>query len=212
MSRTVDNAYDYIYSAIANGHLLPGAHIPEEMISARLAVSRTPVREAIRRLQADGLVVITPNSGADVAFFGPQEIAETFRLRALLEGQAAERAASRIAEADLAELDCSVKSLAKTSAAHDDVFEATRLNAAFHIKIAEAAESPRLLQLIRGLVRIPPALMHGGNWAERLLNAPGHDEHARIVAALRARNGALSRALMQAHILAAQPAFREDQG
>ncbi len=205
MSRTVELAYDFIYNAIASGRLRPGDHIPEEMIAAQLRVSRTPVREAIRRLEMESLVVLTRNAGADVALLSPEDIVETYRLRAMLEGSAAERAASRIDAGGLAELDELVARMSQMNRAGADLLNATRVNATFHLKIAEAAASSRLCALIRGLVHVPLTLMHPDGWAARLDGAAGYDEHARIVDALRMRQGDLARALMQMHILAACP-------
>ncbi|MBX9759186.1 MAG: GntR family transcriptional regulator [Beijerinckiaceae bacterium] len=209
MSRTVELAYDFIYGAIASGRLRPGDHVPEEMIAAELRVSRTPVREAIRRLETEGLVVITRNSGADIVLFGPEDIIETFRLRAMLEGYAAERAASRVDAHGLEELDALVARMSglRTGA---DLLSATRVNAAFHLRIAEAADSARLYALIRGLVHTPLALMHSNGWAAQLDGARGFDEHARIVDALRNRDADLARALMQTHILGARPKLAEE--
>jgi len=212
MSRTVELAYDFIYSAIASGRLKPGAHIPEEMISAELQVSRTPVREAIRRLETEGLVVLTRNSGADVALFSREEIVETFRLRAMLEGYAAERAATRITPAQLAALEKLVQEMLALSreTAEVDLLTNTRLNVAFHLAIAEAAQSQRLYALIRALVHVPLTIMHHDGWGVQLAHARGYDEHARIVEALRARDPDLTRSLMQAHILGARPRLAEE--
>lgn len=209
MSRTVELAYDFIYAAIASGRLRPGDHVPEEMIAAELRVSRTPVREAIRRLETEGLVVITRNSGADIVLFGPEDIIETFRLRSMLEGYAAERAATRVDERALADLDALVARMSNLRAS-TDLLSATRVNAAFHLRIAEAAGSSRLFALIRGLVHTPLALMHRNGWAAQLDGARGFDEHARIVEALRNRDPDLARALMQTHILGARPQVEDE--
>ncbi len=207
MSRAVEHAYDFIHAAIATGRLRRGVHVPEERIAKELGLSRTPVREALRRLEADGLVVISRNSGADVVRMQPDEIAELFRLHDMLEGHAAERAATRI---DLAGLDaledlaCRLAVLVRPGEPPDQL-QAARLNAGFHLAIARAAESPRLLALIRGLVHVPLAVMHEAGWGERLRRAGGYAEHGRIVQALRRRDPDLARVEMELHILSARP-------
>ena len=205
MSRTVELAYDFIYGAIAGGRLRPGDHVPEEMIAAELRVSRTPVREAIRRLETEGLVVLTRNSGADVVLLGPEDVVETFRLRALLEGYAAERAATRITSGDIAALERLAASMSALEGGNIDLLTATRLNVDFHLQIAAAAQSRQLYALIRALVHVPLTLMHRDGWGTQLAHARGYDEHTRIVEALRAGDADLARTLMQTHILGARP-------
>ncbi len=76
----------------------------EEQLAERLGISRTPVRQALTMLEAEGLVEITPNKGAVVCSFGIEEVRDVYDLRAVLEGHAARRAASRIGEPELERL------------------------------------------------------------------------------------------------------------
>lgn len=207
MSRTLELAYEHIYAAIARGRLAAGDHIREEMIAADLGISRTPVREAIRRLEGEGLVIITRNAGADVVDLDPEDVVETFRLRAMLEGYAVERAATRITAEELQTLEHLDQQLAALHTEGADLLSATRLNAGFHLKIAEAARNPQLHALIRSLVHVPLTLMHREGWGRRLADSRGYDEHTRIVQALRSGDGDLARSLMQTHILGARPKF-----
>lgn len=207
MSRTVEKVYNFLYSAIASGRLRPGSHLAEEQVAEELGVSRTPVREAIRKLETDGLVVLTRNSGADVALLGDDEIAETFHLRAMLEGYAAERAATRITPDQLVALDDLAARLAETPRTGEGsaILESGRLNAAFHLAIAEAAQSGKLLALIRALVHLPLTIMHQQGWAAQLARSTGYRDHEQIIEALRQRDPILARARMQLHILNARP-------
>ena len=207
MSRAVEAVYDHLYAGIAGGRFRPGSHLAEEAIAAELDVSRTPVREAIRRLEKDGLVVLARNSGASVVLLRDGDIEQTFQLRALLEGQAAERAATRITEIQAAVLAETVRGITALAGAGDqvDVLRATRLNAAFHLGIAEAADSAPLLALIRALIHVPMTILHQGGWATQLSRSSGYADHERILAALRARDAELARVEMQGHILRARP-------
>src|SRR3954464_7514575 len=97
-------AVELIREAILDGELAAGERLKEDELARRLDVSRTPVREALRRLEAEGLVVVEPQRGATVRSYAPEELDDMYRLRAVLEGYAARRAAERISEADLDEL------------------------------------------------------------------------------------------------------------
>ena len=89
---------------IVEGQIAPGTKLNERELSEVLKVSRTPLREAIKMLAAEGLVELLPNRGAVVAQLSEQDIADTFEVIAGLEGQAGELAAQRIGEAELAEI------------------------------------------------------------------------------------------------------------
>ena len=89
---------------IVEGEIAPGAKLNERELSERLQVSRTPLREAIKMLAAEGLVELLPNRGAVAAQLSPQDVADTFEVIAGLEGQSGELAAQRITDAELAEI------------------------------------------------------------------------------------------------------------
>ena len=91
--RAVDKAYAAVRSGIIEGRYAPSARITEQEVAAAAGVSRTPAREALRRLHAEGLVTFTPNVGAVVAHWSQADADEIFDLRALLESHAAARAA-----------------------------------------------------------------------------------------------------------------------
>ena len=89
-------AADLIRQAILDGELPAGSRLKEDELAARLDVSRTPVREALRRLEAEGLVVHEAKRGAAVRAYSASELDDMYRLRAMLEGYAARRAAERM--------------------------------------------------------------------------------------------------------------------
>src|SRR5204863_3185534 len=94
-----------IEEAIVSGELAPGTVLRQEQVSERFAVSRTPVREALRRLAALGLVSFVPNRGVRVRGLSRDELHEAFLVRAELESLATEIAAPKLTEADLGELE-----------------------------------------------------------------------------------------------------------
>jgi DNA-binding GntR family transcriptional regulator len=99
-----EHAAARLRQAIVEGTLAPGAKLNERELAAQLAISRTPLREAIRRLAAEGLVELVPHRGAVAVQLAPQDVADTFEVIAGLEGQSGELAARRITAAELAEV------------------------------------------------------------------------------------------------------------
>ena len=89
-------AADLIRQAIVEGRVLPGERLKEEELAQQLGISRTPVREALLILQTEGLVEASPNRGATVRSYELPDLEDMYELRALLEGNAALRAATRI--------------------------------------------------------------------------------------------------------------------
>src|SRR5207253_6186016 len=105
-------ATELIREAIVDGRLEPGRRLKEEELARELGISRTPVREALLVLQSEGLVAAEPNRGATVRSHDAEDLDDLYQLRALLEGYAARRAATRIAEEALGELAASCERLA----------------------------------------------------------------------------------------------------
>ncbi|UIY31953.1 GntR family transcriptional regulator (plasmid) [Neorhizobium galegae] len=143
----VETAYHRIRHLILTGEMRSGDKLLENQLAAAIGVSRTPIREALNRLNAEGLVVLERYRRGIVADFSLDDAVEIFRLRAILEGHATSRAATRISEAELQRLQ-ELERLMETQFEelgwneHLEGFD--KLNAEFHAVIAAAAESPRL--------------------------------------------------------------------
>ena len=146
--------------SIVEGEYAPRQRLIEEQLAERLGVSRTPVRQALTMLEAEGLVEIVPNKGAMVCSYGDEDVFEIYDLRAVLEGHAARRAASRIAATELGRM----RDLARemegiepgVSGEHEG--ETRRLvacNGEFHGLIVRASENGRLERLVRRTVQVP---------------------------------------------------------
>ncbi|MCA3423086.1 MAG: GntR family transcriptional regulator [Roseomonas sp.] len=95
MTTAWEQAYLTLRRCLADGTYPPGAHLREEDLATQLGVSRTPIREALRRLDAEGWLRVVPNQGAFAAEWSLPEMIEIFDLRAMLESHAAEHAAKR---------------------------------------------------------------------------------------------------------------------
>ena len=183
---------------ILGGELTAGARLAEAELADRLGVSRTPVREALGRLAAEGLVELVPNRGARVATWSRRELEGVFELRALLEPQLTELAVPRATAADADDLDDLAHRMIVT-AAEEDLDALVPLNRAFHDRLVALADQAALAAALAGAVRAPIVLrnFHAYDPAS-LQRSLAH--HVEIVAALRAGDPAWARAVMTAHI------------
>ena len=201
---------------IVEGLIAPGAKLNERELAEQLEVSRTPLREAIRMLAAEGLVELAPHRGAVAVQLAPQDIADTFEVIAGLEGQSGELAAARISEPELAE----IRALHyEMLAAHTrrDLPTYYRLNANIHDHINAAARNPVLTRTYCTVNARLQALRFRSNFDEGKW-ARAVREHERMVELLAARDGAGLRRLLVTHLehkrdavleqLAAAPAAR----
>jgi DNA-binding GntR family transcriptional regulator len=192
---------------IVEGHLAPGAKLNERELAEALKVSRTPLREAIKMLAAEGLVELLPNRGAAVAALSEQDVADTFEVIAGLEGQAGELAAERITESELAE----IRALHyEMLAAHTrrDLPTYYRLNARIHQQINAAARNRVLAQTWSTVNARLQALRFRSNFDDAKWQR-AVEEHDRMVALLAAREGAALRALLVQHLLNKRDAVLE---
>ena len=135
-------ATELIREAIVDGRLEPGERLKEEELAREMGISRTPIREALLMLQAEGLVVAIPNRGAMVRVHTPEDLDDLYQLRALLEGHATRRAATRISEPEIELLRESCERFDALSP-EDDLRELVRENLLFHNTILDVAEIGR---------------------------------------------------------------------
>ena len=183
---------------IVEGAIAPGAKLNERALAEQLHVSRTPLREAIRMLAAEGLVDLLPNRGAVAAQLSAQSIADTFEVVAGLEGQSGELAAGRITEGELSE----IRALHyEMLAAHTrrDLPTYYRLNATIHNQINAAARNPVLAHTYRTVNARLQALRFRSNLDESKWSR-AVQEHERMIELLAARDGARLRKLLIAHV------------
>ena len=183
---------------IVEGQIAPGAKLNERELSEQLQVSRTPLREAIKMLAAEGLVELLPNRGAVAASLSEQDVADTFEVIAGLEGQSGELAAQRISDAELAEIRAlHYEMLAAFT--RRDLSTYYRLNAQIHTSINAAARNPVLTQTWRNVNARLQALRFRSNFDEAKWQR-AVKEHERMVELLAARDGPALRALLVQHL------------
>ena len=175
-----EQAYRAIRSAIVNGVLRGGARLVQEELAARLSVSRVPVRDAIKRLTADGLVDKDVKGGYYVRKLDEEDVVEIYRLRELLEPYALEVAGASLADHHFEQLRSLLDSM-REAAAEGDAESFIELNSRFHFLVYEASGMPRLVRVIRSLWSGMPPLTPMGVAGQIERSA---SEHARLVIAL----------------------------
>lgn len=208
--RAADAAYGIIRQGILDSRWPAGAHLREQELAAATGVSRTPVREALRRLEADGLVTLVPNLGARVNAWGDQDLDEIFGLRVLLESHAAELAASRIGRREIAELERLCEQMEEVISHYPQVDHQVLsvYNDRFHGLLLNASGNRRLQQLLKQVVEMPLVLRTFARYSHRdLLRSMAH--HREITEALAAGDGAWAAAVMRAHVRAGRAVFRD---
>lgn len=197
-----------IVEALVSGQFQGGEELNEVSLAAQFRVSRTPVREALRRLAAEGLVVNQRNRQATVVEMSQSDVVETYQVRQILEASAARLAATRIAQPRLDEL----HSLALTAAPTADnqwVGGERKFDEELHLAIAESCGNQKLwreIQRYNNLVRFVRSRV--ARSPQRL--AQGHTEHLRILAALDSRDPQRAESEMSAHIASALQCVLED--
>ena len=196
-----DRAFDQIVEAIVQGSIAPGETINEVSLSARLGVSRAPLREAIVRLEAKGLIHRVPHVGARVINLRLQDLRELFAIREGLEGMAARLAAAAMSDNDLEALESSLEAHRR----QPDVASGTAYYQAggdhdFHFRIASGSGNRRLFRLLcedmYSLMRV---------YRFRSSTTPGrarqaYKEHQDILAALRRRDADTAEEAMRRHV------------
>ncbi|NUZ05595.1 GntR family transcriptional regulator [Piscinibacter koreensis] len=183
---------------IVEGLIEPGRKLNERALAEQLQVSRTPLREAIKMLAAEGLVELLPHRGAVVAQLSTQDVIDTFEVIAGLEGQAGELAAARIEDHELNEIRALHYEM-RAAHARRDLPTYYRLNATIHNHINAAARNAVLTHTYRTVNARLQALRFRSNFDETKW-ARAVDEHDRMVECLSARDGAALRRLMIEHL------------
>jgi DNA-binding GntR family transcriptional regulator len=195
-------AAEYLRAAIRRGDLRPGERLTNREMCELLGMSPTPVREAMRMLEVEGLIVDEPHRGMSVARPTEGNLGELYDLRAHLEGHATSLATTRLTADDLAEI-------AAAAAAHHaaridgDFPAAAERNYEFHTLIYRAAnESPYLMEFI---VRLWNVFPWNANWTLEMRTERAITEHAAILEALQNRDARAAERLMKRHILSTKP-------
>jgi DNA-binding GntR family transcriptional regulator len=199
--------FESLREAIINGVLKPGERLMEVQLAEEMGVSRTPVREAIRKLELEGFVIMVARKGAYVAGISMKDVVDVFEIRAALEGLAASLAAERITDEEKEEME---RLLVRKAACVEagDYDSLTEIDTEFHELLYKASRNERLMQIISNLreqinrFRMV-SLAFPGRGREAL------EEHKKMAEAIAERDAALAQALAQEHIENAENALLE---
>lgn len=191
-----DYAYARLKSSILDGHLQPGARLREAELASLLGISRTPLRQALARLELEGLLEVLPRAGLVVSSLDDQAVLELYSTRELLEGAAAAMAAENATQADIDRL---AGVLEQGETFPTDPNELRRLNRSFHDALYDASHNRFLIKSLQGLHDALALL------GQTTLTAPGrpeaaHEEHRAIVAAIARGDAAAAEAAARAHV------------
>lgn len=195
-------AVEALRSAILRGEIAQEEPLTVGRLAAQLGMSQTPVREAIRTLQAEGLLRHEPHHSVSVNHYSSKDIHDIFRLRAELESQAARLAVPRLSEQDIARLDAMQRAM-REAAARTDIDELNRLNREWHLLIYSVADNRVLLDVVQHLWR---QFMWEGNWITPEHSARSLAEHDGMLAAIHARDAELTDRLVRQHIQSGEDA------
>lgn len=193
-----DKVYKQLRQGMLNGALKPGERLVERKLAEQLGVSRTPVREAIRMLELEGLVSHLPRIGAVVSRVNDYEVLEVYRIRAVLEGLIARMAAEKIVPEQLDGLINLVESI-ETAAAQGNVDNLEKNHLAFNDTIYRAAASPRLYGMISSLSDFIARFTRIGYcYPGRIAEATR--EHRELLEAIKLHDGDLAERIAREHI------------
>ena len=190
--------YRALKTEIIKGSLKPGTKLSEGKIAEQMGVSRTPVREALKELAAEGFVKMNPNQAVVVSNASVEDVQEVLQIRGVLEGLAARLATKMISEEEIKELEKYQKQM-EYYTKKDDVLAFSEMDAEFHELILNVCGNNRLIQIRKNLSD------QAHRYRIRSLSVPGRlkyslKEHQEIVEALKRKNAEQADRLSQKHI------------
>ncbi|MDQ7793689.1 MAG: GntR family transcriptional regulator [bacterium] len=204
-----EQTYDSLRQAIVSGEVLPGKVLSQEQLADILGVSRTPVRDAVRRLEVEGVLKVLPNRGVMVCKYSRSDVKEIYMLRIVLEGLAANLAAQAATKKDIAVLErwhLEVEKQAETD--NIDVLALGRANQGFHQSLQRAAGSPRLRQIAKMVSETFITTRSTTIILPRL--AAFLQQHGGILEAVKQRNPLVAERLAKEHVRLAESLVLSD--
>ena len=193
-------------TSIFSHELAPGSWIDEQAIAKEYGISRTPMREAIKILAAEGLITMKMRRGAYVTEVSKSDLSQIFTVLALLEGQACRETALKASEGQLEALD-SIHMKLERAAADRDLEQFFAINQSFHDKLQEISNNPWMKRVIDDLRKVLK-LQRRDSLSKRGRLESSLIEHRKILSALLARDADLSEKLMKEHLLQGQLAAK----
>ncbi|WP_158211516.1 GntR family transcriptional regulator [Alkalihalobacterium alkalinitrilicum] len=199
------DAYSIIRMEILNGDLKPGERLREEMLAKKLNISRTPIREAIRKLTVEGLLLYSPNRGVTVRSYTIEDVRDTYNLRALIEGHAASLAASNPKRHEL------LSALERANENYQNAIESrfnsgeketeliVKANQEFHDTIITMSQNSYIKKILHSLVAIP-VIFRGFHRFEKEELLTSNLHHNQILKAIKNGDPYQAQVLMATHL------------
>lgn len=198
-STSADFVYAELRSNIISKQLKPGTRLPEITVARRLKVSRTPVRDALRRLAAEGLVTITPNHGAKVTLPTAREANGAYDVRQQLELMSVAEASEKHADKKITARMARIITNERRAMARGDTEALMDLNNAFHKTIAECSDNPVLIEYIESiLLKTSVYTLFFSSFSEE--SNDSICQHEKILNAIMAKDKALAETVMKNHL------------
>lgn len=210
MSRASHIAYSEIRNRLLAGDFEPGERLSESDLSEKCGVSRTPVREALRRLALEYFVRIEPNRGAFVIDWSREDIMDMFEMRSMMEGLAARKAAERADEEQMSQMSDIIDKI-DIVANEDGVAmweNFIKLNREFHDVVFEASGSRKLTEIIARFVEQAIVVRTASQFSPDDVRR-SNQHHKDLLRAIQGRNGVLAESIMRVHILAAASRYND---
>jgi DNA-binding GntR family transcriptional regulator len=205
METAASRIYQKIKDQIIEGRYPPGMRITEQNIAAEFSLSRTPVREALRLLAADGFLIFTPNSGTVVREWVPEQVRELFDLRSLIESDIARLASQKISAKEIDTLKALQDLIESqgTLATNGNANRISPINREFHQVIAQAARNERLILMLSSTIEIPIVQQTFRRYSEKELRR-SFSHHRELIDAFQARDSVWAKSVMICHIHSAK--------
>ena len=195
--KSVHAVYEVLRASILDGTLAPGQRLLSSALADELKVSRTPIREALRKLEAEGLIEASPRAGLIVREISEEDLTELFYVREALEGMAARLAAENASKSALLELDALVEDM-EAALRKNDLKLVRQLTGEFQMALCRAAQNKRLVQMLQVLLdqirQVQTSTLFLKGRAKEAVN-----EHRLLVQAIEARDPVLAERLAREH-------------
>ena len=207
--KAAERAYNTLRAGIIEGVYAPGDRVTEQEVAVTAGVSRTPVREALRRLEAEGLLRFVPHQGAFVTRWSDQDAEDIFELRAMLEGYGARLAAAKATTEEARQLRSLAEAQSKEAIERSPGYleRIADLNSQFHRRLQQVAASSRLQATLATISSAPLVLQTFRDYDGDDLNRSAH-HHLEMVEAIEAGDGNWAESVMHSHVMAARRTFR----
>lgn len=204
------HVFENLRHAILRGDIPPGNRLVESRLAETMGISRTPVREAMHKLEREGLLSKLPNSGFTVTGLTREDIEETFGIRSVLESYAARLAAVKHAEGELAPLQRKIEEY-QACLDQDRLDELPKINTQFHDILYALSRSPKLIKMVNDLrdqiYRFRKIILRDKGRA-----GASNEDHRKMLKAMRERDGDRVERLVKEHILKGQSMVLKELG